>query len=334
VESYVEANTEILRWCPGADCRWIAIKPRLRLFEDDGDDFLCQNCQTALCFRCGHPPHGGPCQEPPVAQVNAVNDARAPNNQKNQAGAAKEKDLNKMIKQCPKCPVDIEKIGGCNRMRCKCGHAFCWLCLGAMSNYSHKCGVQDRRPGDRPGERTRVLANPTVDLDYLQVVVSKWNHGALPLDSQSRMARLKDLDRYAHHYNRCHVHDQGRRFAEAQRPCLDERARNYTDVAGIKIGTDTDFIRSANETLAASRRVLKFSYCIAYHLPDNAGDYASLGLQHHLERLERFTEKLSEISEAAFSCEDRLKCVNLVGVKYYHGKKICHTTNMFSLSFL
>ena len=33
-------------------------------------------------------------------------------------------------KQCPKCKVLIEKIDGCNQMKClNCGFNFCWLCL-------------------------------------------------------------------------------------------------------------------------------------------------------------------------------------------------------------
>lgn len=32
------------------------------------------------------------------------------------------------IKQCPRCNICIEKIGGCKRMTCKCGKEFCFDC--------------------------------------------------------------------------------------------------------------------------------------------------------------------------------------------------------------
>ena len=33
-------------------------------------------------------------------------------------------------KQCPECQILIEKIDGCNQMKClNCGYVFCWLCL-------------------------------------------------------------------------------------------------------------------------------------------------------------------------------------------------------------
>lgn len=64
-------------------------------------------------------------------------------------------------KNCPKCGVIIEKVGGCTHMTCrKCKHEFCWVCLQDsieshiscdskyfISNYSSKilillcCGV-------------------------------------------------------------------------------------------------------------------------------------------------------------------------------------------------
>lgn len=39
------------------------------------------------------------------------------------------KTLMKTTKRCPNCKVRIEKSGGCDVMRCRCGHKFCWCCL-------------------------------------------------------------------------------------------------------------------------------------------------------------------------------------------------------------
>jgi hypothetical protein len=29
-------------------------------------------------------------------------------------------------RDCPKCKAPVEKNGGCNSVRCHCGHEFCW----------------------------------------------------------------------------------------------------------------------------------------------------------------------------------------------------------------
>jgi hypothetical protein len=46
---------------------------------------------------------------------------------------------------------------------------------------------------------------------------------------------IEDWERYAHCLG------QGQRFAETQCPCLEERVINYTHLAGIQTGMDTDF---------------------------------------------------------------------------------------------
>jgi len=64
--------------------------------------------------------------------------------------------------------VDIEKIGGCNRMTCRCGHHFCWHCLEDYSAYgSHFCGRPDANQGIR-GRRQQQLRTVSVDLDFLR----------------------------------------------------------------------------------------------------------------------------------------------------------------------
>ena len=42
-------------------------------------------------------------------------------------------------KSCPRCKVKIEKLGGCNHMRCAmCGFQFCWNCLKEWNFYQSR----------------------------------------------------------------------------------------------------------------------------------------------------------------------------------------------------
>ncbi|KAJ7622338.1 hypothetical protein FB45DRAFT_1032008 [Roridomyces roridus] len=42
-------------------------------------------------------------------------------------------------RQCPDCGAYIERISGCNHMRCGCGYRFCFRCLYPLSRDSGQC---------------------------------------------------------------------------------------------------------------------------------------------------------------------------------------------------
>ena len=37
--------------------------------------------------------------------------------------------LTDKIKTCPSCKMAVDKFSGCNTLKCRCNHSFCWLCL-------------------------------------------------------------------------------------------------------------------------------------------------------------------------------------------------------------
>jgi hypothetical protein len=45
------------------------------------------------------------------------------------------------MKRCPGCRIPVEKISGCNRITCRCGKSFCWLCFALFATpgecYAH-----------------------------------------------------------------------------------------------------------------------------------------------------------------------------------------------------
>lgn len=94
------------RWCPRPGCNTgVIANPDERKLE-------CTTCGTEICFECKSFWHEGACEENPE--------------DKRFAEFMKEVDA----KQCPSCQNFIERIKGCNVMKCSvCGHKFCWLCL-------------------------------------------------------------------------------------------------------------------------------------------------------------------------------------------------------------
>jgi hypothetical protein len=60
--------------------------------------------------------------------------------------------VEKGSRACPKCATRVEKAGGCNKMRCRCGVLWCWACGGDITeeSYGHfrdgasTCGLWER----------------------------------------------------------------------------------------------------------------------------------------------------------------------------------------------
>jgi ariadne-1 len=345
LETFVQSHG--MGRCPGPDCGWIAVPPRLGLFEDVSSGYLCGNCHTAFRFE------RTPRQLLDLGSHTAFRFERTPRQLL---------DLgNPLIKKCPNCSVDIEKTGGCNHMFCtskidlfwfrwivwptvylrctnachvlftptagtQCSHHFCWLCLTVYSGGGHYCGNKARAT-DRPSLTERLLRD--VDLRYVLETINQ-DDTNIPLGFDAVLQQIKQLEHYAHFYNRYYAHGQGQRFCEQQCECLDCREEEYTRWTDIKSASDTDFIRLANKTLVASRRLLKYTYCLAYYhdvqrqeehpdderndskrSSDNGMTAAHLGFIQ-LERLEGFTENLSEASENARTRQDQTYVINLV----------------------
>lgn len=205
-----------------------------------------------------------------------------------------------------------------------------------MYDYSHFCG----REGDRADEEDirarrieaarRTIVVAPLNLDYVCEALKKewgWERND---DIQNVLYEKKEMDRIAHYRTRFEAHEQGQRFAENQCDLLGTRAIDFAKSSDLKSATDTDFLAAANERLVTARRMLKWTYCYAYYLPDEEqeGMISHKGLfQNHQERLERFTEQLSEISEHALTYADRAKIVNFVSSVVFY---CCVIGMMFS----
>ena len=75
---------------------------------------ICSTCRIAeFCSQCGNNWHTGPC--------NATNEEREAFYRENEG---------LILKPCPNCMVDIDRVSGCNHITCgACKTHFCWLCV-------------------------------------------------------------------------------------------------------------------------------------------------------------------------------------------------------------
>jgi len=191
-------------------------------------------------------------------------------------------------KPCPNCTSRIEKNQGCNHMTCQqCRSEFCWICLAKWSehNNSYRCN--------------RFTASG--DSDSSDVAKAK-----------------RELERYLHYYNRFAAHTQAEKFAKDHLKKIESKMAVFQEQAQAATWVDVEFLRAANEQLVECRRVLKYSYVIAYYLSENAeNEMQKQRFEYHQEMLERFTEKLSELSEKKdIASIEKLEVINQVCVFY------------------
>jgi uncharacterized coiled-coil protein SlyX len=170
----------------------------------------------------------------------------------------------------------------------------------------------------RRRQAMRAIIDEPVNLDYVVNALQE-ESDVDELDDELKAAATeekKEMDKRAHHMTRFIAHDEGQRFATNQCDLLLEgRAADSAKASDLKSATDTEFLGAANERLVAARRILKWSYCYVYYLPDEDENSmtSQKGLfQNHQERLERLTENLSDISEHALSHDARAEIANLV----------------------
>nr|XP_043639443.1 putative E3 ubiquitin-protein ligase ARI4 [Erigeron canadensis] len=122
-------------YCPNIECG------ELILNECGGDltRCVCPCCKKPYCFRCKVPwPHEGRtiCLKAEEAQNEVAFDHVSKLNE---------------WQRCPGCRQCVERINGCNQVRCRCGTTFCY-----------KCGKEDCK---------KMLHCPNIDENTNQMVI-------------------------------------------------------------------------------------------------------------------------------------------------------------------
>nr|KAI8749399.1 E3 ubiquitin-protein ligase RNF14 [Biomphalaria glabrata] len=110
----------------------------------------CTACYFSFCTLCNHGWHQGrECQTDEELlnnmdqhkNVDGLNPAQFAKYRELRRKLQEEIEAKNLIKNktqdCPHCRAKVEKIGGCNKMTCRCGKSFCWLCKKKIEDYSH-----------------------------------------------------------------------------------------------------------------------------------------------------------------------------------------------------
>ncbi|KAI2495836.1 ariadne-1 [Fragilaria crotonensis] len=264
LRSFVESNT-LTRWCPGRGCERVAIASSASALEQDGKVANCDACSTSFCLVCGEEPHSPcNCKELAVWNEKCRNESETAN------------WILANTKACPKCISRIEKNQGCNHMTCqKCKFEFCWICMGDWTTHGANTGGYYKCNKFDP--------NSTGDEN----------------DHSDAAKAKRELDRYLHYYKRYHAHSEAQAFAKKQLKETETRMILLQESSDNARWSEVEFLKTANEQLIECRRVLKYTYTFAYYLTDDTKKMQKECFEYHQEMLERFTENLSELSEAA-----------------------------------
>lgn len=130
-----KTHCKTMNYCANASCATpFDFEPPHPNASDDAWRIECPLCKTATCVRCKTIWH---------------NQATCAEAKAGSAGAEELKELAKKEnwKSCPKCGEVIERISGCNYMRCRCGSRFCYACGTPYKNALRN----NRNPHGTPG---------------------------------------------------------------------------------------------------------------------------------------------------------------------------------------
>ncbi len=214
--------------CPGVDC-----DKYIKVHEPNGDtvvkDVRCSWCHADFCFSCLGEAHR------PVTSCDIVKRWEL----KNTSDRANMDWIISHTKPCPSCKRPIEKDKGCMHMHCtRCGHHFCWLCLGEWSTH---------------GESTGGFYN-------CRLYQANKNNP----DEKKRQAAEKSLNRHLHFFERWSEHDKAMKIlitAKHEWETVDKE--NLSKARHIPVGA-LEFVSEAWDVVNRCRRVLKWTYVAAY----------------------------------------------------------------------
>jgi ariadne-1 len=284
IRSYVDKRTDV-KWCPAPDCTSAACYPKKSARE-----IVC-NCGYSWCFGCGKDSH-----RPLSCELLKKWEAKITLDDNEQW-------LLVNTKTCPQCSNAIQKNLGCMHMTCKCGHQFCWLCLGKWSEHNEKTG-----------------GNYQCNKFKMEQAQGKYKE-----EENKRAVAAYSMQKFEHYYNRYLNHKSSLDQAKAKhKTAVDESIDMYKN---IKESLIFDFFTEATDLLISTKKSLAYSYALGFYLTStckiNFYEFIQGELELNMIRLDNLTDisllRYLEVTEDCYIlsnqfAEDRLQIINLTQV--------------------
>ena len=252
VNSYIDRGRNV-KWCPRAGCEYACEYPK-----NKARDVRC-NCGFAWCFKCGLEAHS-PLDCETLAKWNAKN-----NSGDDSAW------IKANTKTCPHCKNPIQKNEGCMHMTCRCGHQFCWLCLGDWSEHGSSTGG--------------FYACNKFQKARLE--------GKYKKEERERFLAEQSVKRYEHYFNRYMEHKKAYRQALDKNRRIKQAIKNADCLPNLSY--DLRFLGDAVDLLVECRNVTANSYAYGYFLTSPAKlqffEFLQGDMEWSLERLDEVTDK-------------------------------------------
>ena len=112
LRTFSYTNPGTIKHCLTPDCDMVYVA------SEEGRKFICSFSNISLCTSCHVQYHDGLTCAMFISEVKQGND----NDMWLKSNA-------ETTKRCPRCQLLLEKIDGCNHVRCLCGAHVCWVCV-------------------------------------------------------------------------------------------------------------------------------------------------------------------------------------------------------------
>lgn len=118
INAFINSCGQKYKYCPTPDCPSIfkVVDPK----DGEGKVFCCNICFKRICTRCQVDMHDGISCD--------YYDKHLDPDKTMLLWMQKVKDA----KHCPTCNQVIQKIDGCNNIKCRCGTFICWVCTAGF----------------------------------------------------------------------------------------------------------------------------------------------------------------------------------------------------------